>query len=825
MCGIARASVTAAVRVVTTGALLWACTQAVQLPPPRAFNRPSDVAFVCVRGQEPVPLSECAPGSDGRQPEGFSLLALISQQTRGEVAAVDLSANPPRILDSDRRVPGFTFVEVGEIPIAVAVSETNPACVFVANRGSRDLTSIETVRFLDESRATFAIEPPRSLRTVDAEGDRTSSGRPAAMVLVERGATRELWVALPEDGALARIPVTMSGACAFGEVDVVPLPADPVIPEPPSEAADPAAEVDSATLAVCPPGSEGLLADTAPSAELEPPPPPEEIPPPEPMRIVIERDEAGEAVALLVADASRPMIHRYDLATGSFDAGFRTDGPVRDFVLTPPVPDSLAPGAPTRRYLYAIDDRDGSVMVLEHGTGRLLPVQPATARRPDRLPFRGPARALAVIASRDGGVCTADALPAPDVLRGVFVAVAFADGTVRIVDVFDRDAICRSGDGCTQSFVGNEQISFVRRHRPRIGQRLANGVALLQSPSATREGAQLRYGEDGTLDGDPAAPAFALIECPPGLGPVFAAGDPRRGRICGVTDPWSSEPESFRVAWQGGIPGTGSAGGNLREVGDGLLAVDSRIDACARGVLGPSPEYPGDLLAIVGTLPEDTATDPICRALVASDVSARPQPILVPIADVRVGADVPPPARTRILVRADEPVLDRAPVRVGDGTRVLTMEDVARCYAGELLAFELRVRGAFAVTGSSTGFAHRVVADPEGRCVIDESLPAEREGRAYLGQLYVGPRLAFRLDPGPETPRDGPPPIEITFELRGVPIQLGVDFGAAGSGSRGSLPRTLVWSPLDQRLYGIDETRRGLVVMSVAPLSVVRAIE
>jgi hypothetical protein len=752
-------------------------------------------------------------------------LALVPQQTRGEVAAVDLSADPPRILDSDRRVPGFTFVEAGEVPIAIAVSETNPTCTWVANRGSRDIAAIETVRFIDEGLAVLPRRAPLSLQTVDAEGDAAMGGWPESMVLVERGGRSELWVALPEDAAIARIAVDPS-ECRFEGIDILPLRLA-AIPDPPSGPPPPLAESSPATLAVCPDTAIGLVSPSAPEATIEPSPPADELGPPAPVRIVVERDDSGAPVALLIADAAWPVIHRYELTTDTFDVPYRTDGPVRDLALTPPVPDSLDPGSPSRRYVYAIDAGDGTVMVLDHASRHVLPVQSATAARPDRLPFPAPARALEVIATRDpGGICRRDdAPPAPDVLRGVFVAVALSDATVRIVDVLDGDAVCRSGPGCTDRFVGTEQLSFVRRHRPRIGTRMTNGVAVSQAPSIAIERALLRYSDNGRVEEEPAAPVWAEIECPPGLGPIFAAGDGRRGRICGVTDPWSAEPEQWRIVWQGAIPGTGSTGGNIRDLGDGTVAIDSRIDACARGVLGPSPEYAGDLLAITGELPADTATDPICRALIGLDASGHRRPVLIPIRDVIVGGAVPLPARSRLVVNADEPVLGRVPVAVGDEMITLTMRHVVECFAGELVTFDVRVRGAFAVIGSRTGFLHRVIADPEGHCVVDSTQPAEREGRAWLGSTFSSRQLAFRLDPGPGSNATDFFEVDIRFEVGGVPTQLAIPFGASGSGAPGSLPRELVWNAIDQQLYGIDETRRGLVVMGIAPFQLLRTIE
>ncbi|UJR80790.1 hypothetical protein [Sandaracinus amylolyticus] len=801
-------------------ALCGACTQAVNVAPPRAFNRPARMELVCFSGDRPVAQSECATGSDASD---RTLLALVTQQTRGEVAAVDLSADPPVVIDSDRRVPGFTFVEVGEVPVGLAVSHRNPLCTWVANRGSSSLSAVETARFREESLGTGMDTEELSLA---GEG---RTGRPNALVIHDDGATSELYVTLPDDGVIGRVPVMSDETgCRFGALEVIPLPdalpVEPTEPSPDPTLVVPTTDQDPATIALC--AATGLtlpeLATPPPTVTLEAPPDP--LPAPQPLEIEVARDDEGNAVALLIGDAARPVIYRYDLATRAFVDGIRTDGPILDLTLTPAVPDRLDE-ATTRRYIYAIDARDGSVMVIDESVGQLVPVAAESTGRVLRVPFGAPARAIAAIDRRgDAGMCDyedATIDPSANNLRGVFVSVALSDGTIRYVDVLDEDAPCRTGENCQESFQGGQQYSFIRRHRPRIASRVADPVSLTDPPVASLSGSTQRFSAEGSVPDEDAVPSFQPIVCedPDGIAPVFGAP---ATLICTSTDPWTAEPESWALTWQGVIPSTASIAGNFRTLDDGRIALETRIPLCERGVLGPEgaaglsedqPEhmYPGDLVAITAELPDATAEDPECRALAGVDVGETPEPLLVRIDEVRVGeaAGVRSPYASAIVLAPDAEILDR------EGANV---ELLLRCYQDQLVSFDVRVGDRYAVVGSRTGFVHRVIVSDAGNCVVDTAQSSTLNARAELGVPYVGPSLRFEL-----AFEEGRPAVivdqSITFDVGDVPVQLATDLGLLQSGGRTlTLPNEVMFSALTDRLYALDELRRGLVVIELEPV-------
>src|SRR5690606_32657727 len=143
-------------------------------------------------GTAPLPMSRCQSG-DG----SASLHALVTQSSRGEVAAVDLSEN--LILGSDRRVPGFTFVRTGELPVAIALRPEAPETTYVADFGSRDVVRLPTALFRASSGDALVGDARFPL-----------PGAPTDMVLTPDGTA--LYVAIPDAGVVARIALDEAGA-------------------------------------------------------------------------------------------------------------------------------------------------------------------------------------------------------------------------------------------------------------------------------------------------------------------------------------------------------------------------------------------------------------------------------------------------------------------------------------------------------------------------------------------------------------------------------------------------------------------------------------
>ncbi len=793
---------------------------------PRVLNRPARVTLVCFDGDAPVALARCA---DTATMTTLRLLALIPQ-ARGDVAAIDVTAN--RVLDSDRRAPGFTFVAAGEAPVGIAVDDAAPNCVFVANAGSRTVTAIPTCRF--RGRCSDGATGDEVSLTAALPG---TAAVPQAIEMQD-GA---IFVALPDDHLVARIEVTNdAAACSFGAVEGFAVPTDALLPR----AAPPPAAADTPSLAMCPPDL-----PLRPVATIDPPelvtPVAEDFFP-----WAFERDPS--AGLLYVADVGAPRIHRFRTRPPfGFEPSIAADGPTSALAITPPVP-SAQGGAPDARYLYAVDASDGSVMVYDvsdptaESFGSLLPVDVEGAIG-DRLAIPVAARALEVLDVRPTVEACVPGMPrepsvAPLVLRGVFLAVGAADGTMRIVDVYDRDAACRgeargaSGEAaCSVRGNGADDTVLIRRHRPRFAGFIRQAVTVRDAPRGRTTTTSGPYspqvvGSEVLARAVDGAPDLAPVACESGLGPLYFDGT--TSFVCGVVDPWSVLEETWSLRWEGTIQGAVSVG-NLALDGE-TIVLDTRLDACARGIVGPdgvrdlsgsAPElvgfpvagsadaapYPGDAIAITSGLPGDLGRDPGCLELVGG-MGMSQADLVIPIEAVitrggmmSVPGEPIAPYRTRFVLR---------PLSPGGASRA---EEVFRCFGDELVDFEVRTRNAFAVAGSRTGFRARVVrSEVDGHCVFDpDDDLVRRQGRAGAGVAFQGERLAVlaRRPTG-----DG---AVVELDIDGAPAPLAVNIGSAcGTGTATALPVDILWSATDQRVYVLDELRRGLVRLNTPALTV-----
>ncbi len=404
-------------------ALTGACSSAPSSGASFAFQRPELVELACLdlsQGNEnatPLPLRCCAPtgAEEPLAPEGLLqtckdgavpvLHALVSQSVRGELAAVDLESR--RVLDSDQRIPGFTFIDVGGLPTAVVVPERRPLpgqpapepkeadgppWTYIASADEQALRAVATCRF----RTGVPCGPELSIGNADLARV-ALGGAPRDMLL---GPDQALWVSLPDLGVLARVQVgTAAEALADAGVaedggsaedagvaddagsgeDDKPflLAADGTAVEAPTyyrvpvgaiPGALPLADDAPAYVAACGLGyvyeSRATELPRAPEAVVE------GTPSAQPARM---RYDALSGL-LLVSDRALPVLHVFSLdvdgnlvARGVLPMGAQ----VRDFAFTAFVPETVdifskeplsSEATDQKRYLYALDDRDGSLM-------------------------------------------------------------------------------------------------------------------------------------------------------------------------------------------------------------------------------------------------------------------------------------------------------------------------------------------------------------------------------------------------------------------------------------------------------------------------------
>lgn len=788
-------------------------------PPPAssAFDRPEDVAFFCYDLTDDVvtALEACTPAiaatieDDTGNPanERYALHALVTQTTTGEVAAVRLTgaAGEPGVIDTDVRIPGFTFAAVGAVPSALAVSRANPEHIFVLSRGSGEIHVIETAQ-MRKGRGVQARANPLEL------GDRSL---PSAMLLAPD--ERALFVSLPETGQIGRIPVNAAGE--LGIMELLDLSA--TLPDPVDLSLLPADQRPPSYLYTC---------NTPPLfvAPLVPPRAPLSLGvTPEPVAIIID----PETRELLVADRALPMIHVIDPVTFIETSAIATSVPVNQLALTPRVPARFGDPTATERYLYAIDESDGSILVVDYtdptrgSFGGVLSVEISAPT--DRLETPFPARALAVVSPAYDADAVAYCVNGDDgehasglSLHGVFLAVGTIDGRIRFFDVFDQDTTCR-GFGCADAATNpspDDEIVSIGRHRPRLGSFRDVGVSLDPAPTWETDAIGIEsVDESGDTDAPTLVPALRAVSCEEPLDVVYPLEPGAFSLVCAVRDPWAAVSQTFRATFEGRIPATGTTGANLEDDGATILA---QTDFCRAGVIGSEDVpatgylagYPGDVVAITGDLPPSILLDEgrvgRCEQLTQRSLGGEITPVLLPI----LSAESHPEGVHASYVGR---------LRVGEplGLADFGLVDVFDCYP-ELFQIEVRTRDSFIVEVGLTGFTHPIVErDVDQRCVVDQDLAdAFQRGRAFFGETFRSPELTFALGERPAD-IDGRHPV-LEMRVADVPAPLTVDVSTIGGSSSPSLLTRLVYNDVDERLYAVDQAVTGLLRLRLSRLTV-----
>jgi hypothetical protein len=374
-----------------------------------------------------------------------ALHAVATQSTRGEVAAVDLVNR--RVLDSDKQVPGYTFLDTGGLPTAIVVPshmpralrsdgsgmalEAGPAWTYVASAEQMQVRAIPTCRFRSGTLCGPDLEPLNGnsrdpLASTYDERTRVQLPSPPADMQLGPGPTGQadesLWVSLPELGVIARIdlaevpvePVSVTQPdgtqlvvdvakpvdpfATVGDTMAARRPKEPVyfrVPSAPDAVALAPEEEDEASRyeATC-----GLGYAYRPSRRKLP-----VVPPTAPTDAVWPTQVRYDATSrlLLVADRVAPVLHAFWVGTDGVLTslgGLPTGSPLRSFVITPTVPSlahrlepALDPapapaGSISKRYVYA-SDADGRLMVFDFVPA---PDGGSTPQRPILQPLLAP---------------------------------------------------------------------------------------------------------------------------------------------------------------------------------------------------------------------------------------------------------------------------------------------------------------------------------------------------------------------------------------------------------------------------------------------------
>jgi len=541
-----------------------ACAETPSQTPVRSLQSSGPVSFVCLGdpadGDE-MGRTDCTrlktPSTDDYSLP--HLYALVTQPNTGEVAVVDLTTEEGSVLDADPSVPGHNFLPVGARPTDI-VSTAGSMATFVAAaeprfegiyalpsamiRGERvELSSWPACRLKwTPERVLLVVDPADDAGAVRSScdgvhGEPDPAPHPFGDLSLDaqRAGTPgryKLLVTLPAQGGIAVLDaqaILDQPAGAFGDCAIERwLPLEVLLPPPPASQEPP-----SDLACVEEPARDGPFA----AGYL-----------PEPAAMV------HDGRRLYVSDRGAPVIHRLDMPSPcepveipplfvtSAEDPDRKDLQTSELALSPLTLD-------LKRYLYAIDKPDGSIIVYDVSDGSSNQ-RPLDRQHPetnpfhpvDRIRFRSPPRAISILtyqndsadtqtgatrpercdpATNGPGSIYRTQLPgydkgaSPSKLRGTFAFVVLTSGNLVVFDIDDWDAPCRGPNddhpyrGCTsdpplQDLARSNEYSCntVDPHLPRSSVFLtmaenATVGAIRNVPGVSK--LPLLYDDDGTL--------------------------------------------------------------------------------------------------------------------------------------------------------------------------------------------------------------------------------------------------------------------------------------------------------------------------------------
>jgi len=839
--------------------------------------------------REVLPTSLCSTETVFAPDIEAQFLGAVTQIQTGEVAVISFTNDI--ILDTNRTVPGVTPLTVGEQPTGIQISPFESTYTYVTSFSPKSLQAIETRQLIDgqsvlqPDSVRFDVGPTDVALHESASAVPVTNDDDQVTGADSNVDYRYLYVALPQLGQIAQVEVIideMTGAQTLSDPTLLTLDtyACPVtqVQAPPSDANDynricPEDFLDNPgrfikTVVTTEPCFEGATMG------------------PSPVALTIDRGtEQGsgsgtstgsdEDDVLLVADANQPVIHRFKLdGNGATPMDpILTGTPTTEIDVTPLVPASSDPAdqAATQRYLYAVSAIDSSLVAVNYtddpeGTleedrefGAVLPVIAGISARAneenvesrDRVRFAfSNVRAIEVVSplytleedpDSDGmrvpaeEICTSTDSNAFALaqnaanMRGVFLAVSLSDGTMFYLDIYDLNAPCRGGEGsiaCTLAETGPDQFASIRRHRRRFGFTPSTFIELDGNPSLQFNASPGRLdemGEPGSSDG----PGLEFINCPPSMDPerssmfgVFGvppSGSDADGLICASSQVWSSFSQQWDARWEGLIPQSEGGLGLFADAsfdgtpGNWFLGGD--VPFCRVGVLGPqgpdaqlAESYVGDRLLITGELPPSTRDEPACESFLDLEDEIDERPVWFPI---------------------ERAFNDQLEIGPSPNPSRYTLDEVRACF-NQFTEYQVHTNDVYTVTGTTTGFIHRVVPDENGECVLDDERPVVLDdvdtylaGRAFEDTQFINPLVSFQIGPyPPETSVTDATVAVLNFNINNQFTSLVLDTSAG----RLSLPSSMLFSAQQDQLFFVD-FEAGVRRIVFSPLNIAQTFE
>ncbi len=840
--------------------ILVACSRGgtqIALP---ALDRSGKIQLLCadieqrnsfdidLRSVLPLDACELQPSelASGFTPNG---LGAVTQVQSGEVAALNFTNRI--VFDTNTAVPGFTAFRVGEQPTGIRISEFNPEVTYIASFSAKTVQAYPTEILLTADQdddlptqdRTILDAGPTDLELYERVGpstiERDSEGLITNIVPGEVE-FRWLFAPLPDQGVVAQVRANADGT--LDEATLLPLETatcDTVAPVPPP------ASTSADYHRICP-DTGAFIRDIK---TIETTTPCTDGPAEGPRPIAVHVDDGGTPDdftddVLLVADTNQPVVHRFSLSENGAEPldVLVALTPTSEVVTTPFVPASFDNQAATQRYVYAISAFDGSILVFDYSPdsdsfGAVLPVlagvdpraneENVESRNRIRSAFSN-ARAIEVITPEyelttdpsgnlvvpPSSLC--DPLESNALalgqnasnMRGVFLAVSIANGSMFFLDIYDLNAPCR-GAGCN-NVTEPDALASIRRHRRRVGLTPTSFIEVQGSPALVFNASQGTINPDTGAASNSDGPGLEFVACPESMFSIFGVAPTNEtdGLVCTSSQIWNNFSQRWDALWEGPIPNSNGGLGLFADESfsgePGLWFQAGDVPFCEIGVIGPSElpgadpstgltnsDYVGDRLLIVGIPPASRRDDPACLEFEDVPDEIEDLPIWFPI------------------VRAFNDQLEIGP---SPNPGRYTLAEVAFCYP-EFTEYQIHTQDAYTVTGTLNGFVNRVVPDPmTNECVLDENRPIEApggvldvdtvlSGRAFPGVQYVNPFVSFEIQPfSGEVPITDSTFAVLTFSLFNGYGFLVIDTSAGLS----SLPSSMSFSPNFDQLFFVD---------------------
>ena len=836
-----------------------------------------------------LPIDLCSTETTFAPEVEAQFLGAVTQTQTGEVAVVSFTRSA--ILDTNRTVPGVTALRVGEQPTGIQISPFEPSYTYVSSFSPKSVQAIPTEAVitgesaLPTQQVRFEFGPTDlALHELASVGEVTRDEEDRVTGATGDIGYRFLYAAIPELGQIAQIPVITTtgpdgmsniheslGTPQFLSLGTYDCTSVTPVPSP--------ASTEDDYHRICPEdfeSREGRFIKTVETTETCADGPESG---PSPVALAIDRgvEEDPADDVLLVADANQPVIHRFSLAVNGATAiePIVTGTPTTAVDVTPSVPATSDPDdrAATERYLYAVSATDSSVFAVDYtedpaGTpddekkfGAVLPVLSGISSRANeenlesrnrvRSAFAN-VRSIEVIApfynlemDSDTGAAS---VPEEDIctssdgdafalaqnasnMRGVFLAVSLSNGTMFFLDIYDLNAPCRGGEGaiaCSLAETGSDRFASIRRNRRRFGFTPSTFIAIDGTPSLQFNTAPGKLDE---TTGDPLnsdGPGLEFISCPPSMFDVFGVGvgpSIDDALICASSQVWSSFTQRWDARWEGLIPqsegGLGLFSDESFDGDPGNWFLGGDVPLCRVGVLGEQqgPEidsdlsidlvdsYGGDRVLIVGDLPPNTRDDPGCEQFEELRDDIDDFPVWFPI------------------IRAFNDQLEIGP---SPNPNRYTLDEVRFCF-NQFTEYQIHTRSAYTVTGTTSGFIHRVIPDATtGECILDDDRPVELAdvdtfltGRAFEDTQFINPLVSFQIGPfPPDTSVTDSTVALLNFNILN---QFGVEV-LDTSTARRSLPASMLFSEQQDQLFFVDFAT-GVRRIVFSPLSIVQTFE